>query len=187
MIPETINFSLATCLLTSILILLVFVTIKLNFCRSLLEAVIISSIVSLLISLTYLLMDAPDVAMTEIALGSCLSTCVLLNFLSRLPNSQKYNITQTRLISSSMICLVFIIVFTLLGTELPEYGASNSPLQSHLSKYYIQHTKEDIGISSFVAAILASYRGYDTLGETIVILIAGISILLLFSKKVRDV
>lgn len=187
MIPETINFYLATWFLISILILLTLVIIKLNFCSTLLETIINSSIVSLLISLAYLLMDAPDVAMTEIALGSCLSSCVLLSFLSKLPKTQKYHLTQTRLISSSIIYLVFIIVFTLLGTELPEYGANNSPLQNHLTKYYIQNTKADIGISSFVAAILASYRGYDTFGETIVILIAGISVLLLLSKKVQHV
>ena len=43
----------------------------------------------------------------------------------------------------------------------------------------IKNTKSEIGINSFVAAILASYRGFDTLCETCVIFLAGISVLLI--------
>lgn len=182
-IPDIINFQLASWLLVGILILLVFVSIKLIFCNSLLETVIINSMFSLLIGLSYLLMDAPDVAMTEVALGACLSSCVFLGFLSKLPAVQNDNLNPTRVISSAIICIIFIVVLTFAGIDLLEYGAIDSPLQNHLTKYYIEHTKSDIGIPSFVAALLASYRGYDTLGETAVILIAGISVLLLFSQK----
>ncbi len=182
-IPDIINFQLASWLLVGILILLVVVSIKLIFCNSLLETVIINSMFSLLIGLSYLLMDAPDVAMTEVALGACLSSCVFLGFLSKLPAIQNDNLKPTRVISSSIICIIFIVVLAFAGIDLLEYGAIDSPLQNHLTKYYIEHTKSDIGIPSFVAALLASYRGYDTLGETAVILIAGISVLLLFSQK----
>ncbi len=232
-IPDIINFQLASWLLVGILILLVVVSIKLIFCNSLLETVIINSMFSLLIGLSYLLMDASDVAMTEVALGACLSNCVFLGFLSKLSAVQKSNrppaklayaeefegdaerrtaaylsvcedsstastykllaevefckrsnLKPTRVISSAIICIIFIVVLTFAGIDLLEYGAIDSPLQNHLTKYYIEHTKSDIGIPSFVAALLASYRGYDTLGETAVILIAGISVLLLFSQKI---
>lgn len=185
MIPEIINFQLSTYLLIITLVLLFITSIRLIFCNSLLNLTITTSVFSLLISVSYLLMDAPDVAMTEVALGSCLSSCVFLSFLNRLPKFQKHNIKHTRLINSSVICLIFIIVLSYAGLNLPEYGSANSPLQNHLTKYYIENTENDIGIPSFVAALLASYRGYDTLGETIVILIAGISVLLLFSKKLE--
>jgi multicomponent Na+:H+ antiporter subunit B len=182
-IPEIINFQLASWLLMVILIMLVVISIKLIFCNSLLKTMLISSMFSLLIGLSYLLMDAPDVAMTEVALAACLSSCVFLGFLSKLPTIQKVNLKPMRVISSSIICVIFIVVLTFAGLDLLEYGYIDSPLQNHLTKYYIEHTKSDIGIPSFVAALLASYRGYDTLGETAVILIAGISILLLFSQK----
>ncbi|XVN43440.1 MAG: DUF4040 domain-containing protein [Candidatus Rickettsia vulgarisii] len=185
MIPEIINFQLSTCLLTVTLTILCIVSIKLIFCNSLLSLTITSSVFSLLISISYLLMDAPDVAMTEVALGSCLSSCVFLSFLNRLPKPHRHDLKHTRLISSSIICLIFIIILPYAGFNLPEYGSTDSPLQNHLTKYYIENTQQDIGIPSFITALLASYRGYDTLGETIVILIAGISVLLLFSKKLE--
>ena len=186
MIPEILNFQLASLLLIAILVILSVISIKLIFCNNLLETIIINSVFSLLIGLSYLLMDAPDVAMTEVAIGGCLSSCVLLSFLSRIPKSQKSGLTQTRVTTSLIICLSFILVFILAGLNLPEYGSIDSPMQNNISKYYTDNTKSDIGVASFVAAILASYRAYDTLGETAVILIAGISVLLLFSQRIKN-
>ncbi|ABV73253.1 hypothetical protein A1E_01540 [Rickettsia canadensis str. McKiel] len=177
-----LNFNLSNYLLNLIAFLLILISIKIIFAKDLLNAVIASSVFSLLIGISYLIMDAPDVAMTEAALGACLSTCVYLNLLCTLPPDLK-NIENTNIIPASLICLVFVIILTYMGLELPNYGDDNAPLHMHSSKYYIENTTNDIGIPSLVAAILASYRGYDTLGETSVILIAGIAVLLVFSKK----
>ena len=181
LIPEIISNNLSSWLLVVILVLLCVISIKLIISKSLLESVIITSIFSLLIAISYLLMDAPDVAMTEVALGACLSTCVLLSFLGKLVPSQTKDINRSKIISSSIICLFFFTVTALAGANLPEYGDPESPVQTHLTKYYIENAQNEIGVSSYVAALLGSYRGYDTLGETAVILIAGVSVLLLFS------
>ena len=45
--------------------------------------------------------------------------------------------------------------------------------------YYIANTKTDMGIPNLVTGVLASYRGYDTLGETVVIFTAGLGVLLI--------
>lgn len=132
-------------------------------------------------------MDAPDVAMTEASIGACLSTGVLLKFLQKINYEYKENpkIETPKTycyISASIICAMFIVLLAIALFELDQYGLGRSSL-SKTSKYYLENTELEIGIPSFVAAILASYRGYDTLGETSVILIAGISILLIFSKK----
>ncbi len=178
-----IDFELSNYLLNLAALLLVIISIKLVIAKSLLEAVVTMSVFSLLIGLSYLLMDGPDVAMTETALGACLSTCVYLSLLKNLPITATTNIKKTKIIPAAIICLAFIITLVYVGLELPHYGDINAPLHTHLSKYYIENTGNDIGIDSFVAALLASYRGFDTLGETSVILIAGISVLLLLSRK----
>lgn len=183
LIPEIMSTNLSSWLLVVILVLLCVASIKLIVSKSLLESVIITSIFSLLISISYLLMDAPDVAMTEVALGACLSTCVLLSFLNRLAPSQTKDLNYSKVVSSSIICLIFFIVTAFAGANLPEYGNPESPVQTHLTRYYIENTQNEIGVSAYVAALLASYRGYDTLGETAVILIAGVSVLLLFSYR----
>ncbi|ABE04906.1 cation:proton antiporter [Rickettsia bellii] len=177
-----LNFDLSNYLLNLIVFLLVIISIKIILAKDLLEAIIYTSAFSLLIGVSYLLMDAPDVAMTEAALGACLSTCVYLNLLRKLPSNLKI-IQRTKIIPASLICLLFIATLIYMGLELPDYGDEYALLHTHLTKYYVENTSKDIGIPSFVAAILASYRGYDTLGETSVILIAGISVLLVFSRK----
>ncbi len=189
--PAIIDFELSNYLLNLIALLLVIISIKLVIAKNLLETVIAMSVFSLLISLSYLLMDGPDVAMTETALGACLSTCVYLSLLKKLPlelkdNIKKIKIASAKIIPAAIICLAFIITMLYVGLELPHYGDINAPLHTHLSKYYIENTSNDIGIDSFVAALLASYRGFDTLGETSVILIAGISVLLLLSRKNKN-
>lgn len=186
LIPEIVLPNLSAWLLITTLILLCIVSIKLIISKTLLESVLFTSVFSLLISLAYLYMDAPDVAMTEVALGACLSTCVLLSFLNKLNPSQTKVLKPSRVISSSIICLCFFAITAFAGANLPIYGNVESPVQTHLTQYYIENTQNEIGIPSYVAALLASYRGYDTLGETAVILIAGISVLLLFSYKGKD-
>ena len=44
---------------------------------------------------------------------------------------------------------------------------------------YIERTDRDIGVPNMVTAILASYRGYDTWGETTVIFTACVGVMLL--------
>ena len=179
-----LNFDLGNYLLNLIAFLLIFISIRIIFAKDLLNAVIASSFFSLLIGVSYLIMDAPDVAMTEAALGACLSTCVYLNLLRKLPSNLK-NIERTHIIPASLICLLFVATLAYMGLELPSYGDDNAPIHMHSGKYYIENTSRDVGVPSFVTAILASYRGYDTLGETSVILIAGIAVLLIFSKKLK--
>ena len=59
--------------------------------------------------------------------------------------------------------------------EFPLWGDPNSPASSHVSPYYIEHSLEDTSVPNIVTAVLADYRGYDTMFETIVIFAAGIA------------
>ena len=68
--------------------------------------------------------------------------------------------------------------------DMPLYGDPNAPIHGHVAPRYLAETAEAIGVPNVVTAVLASYRGYDTLGETTVIFTAGIAVLLLL-KRVR--
>lgn len=181
-IPVRLDFFLNQILLIISSIVMVVACIRISFSKNLLESVIIMSVFSLFIGISYLFMDAPDVAMTETALGACLSTCVLINIVKIVgPNAGL--LQKPRVISAVILCLILAIALVYASLDLPDFGSSDSPLQKHVSKYYIENTHNDIAIPSMVAAILASYRGYDTLGETSVILIAGIAVMLILSRR----
>lgn len=59
------------------------------YSKSLVTAVILSGAISLAASVVFLLIGAPDVAMTEAAIGSALTTVVFLYSLSRMRGNRE--------------------------------------------------------------------------------------------------
>ena len=75
------------------------------------------------------------------------------------------------------------------GRELPRMGDPESPASTHVSPRYIEKAQEEAGAPNMVTAVLADYRSYDTLGETVVIFTAGLACLLVlgtFHSKEMD-
>ena len=181
-IPFNLDFTVDTALLFISSVLMILTCFRLATSRNLLSSVILMSAFSLLIGLCYLFLDAPDVAMTETALGACLSSCVLLNVI-KITGEATGETKRLRTLFASLICLLFTAILAWAATDLPEFGKADSPIQEHVTKYYIENTRHEIGIPSMVAAILASYRGFDTLGETTVILVAGLGVVLVLNRR----
>ena len=70
--------------------------------------------------------------------------------------------------------------------DIPAFGDPEAPAQQHLKQRYIEQSTTEIGVPNTVTAVLASYRGYDTLGEVIVIFTAGIGVMLLIGGRLRS-
>ncbi len=66
--------------------------------------------------------------------------------------------------------------------DMPEWGDPGSPANIHVSPRYIEKTIEETATPNIVTALLADYRGYDTLGETTVIFTAGIVCIMLLRR-----
>ena len=59
--------------------------------------------------------------------------------------------------------------------DLPDRADAEAPANQRVSPQYVLDAKEDTGATNIVTAVLADYRGYDTLGELIVIVTAGVA------------
>jgi multicomponent Na+:H+ antiporter subunit B len=70
-------------------------------------------------------------------------------------------------------------------SDLPRMGDRNSPPAMHVSPRYIEKSHEETGTPNFVTAVLADYRSYDTLGETTVIVTAGLACLLILGVEIQ--
>ena len=70
--------------------------------------------------------------------------------------------------------------------DLPAFGDPQSPAQSHVAPRYIDQAMKETGVPNIITAVLASYRGFDTLGEVVVIFTAGIAVLLLLGRRRED-
>lgn len=146
--------------------------------RSLLAAIILFSIYSLVSAVWLVVMDAPDVAFTEAVVGAGVSTIVLLGAIL-LTRGEAEKPDWRRLIAPALVCVAVggLLVYAAMG--LPGLGDASSPANAYVGRAYLQQTSSDIGIPNVVTAVLSSYRGFDTLGETTVIFAAGIGVALM--------
>jgi len=73
------------------------------------------------------------------------------------------------------------------STDFPEWGDPQSPASSSpVSSHFIAKTGVDTEVPNMVTAVLADYRGFDTMLETVVVFIAGMAVLAIlrnFSRK----
>lgn len=63
--------------------------------------------------------------------------------------------------------------------DMPVYGDPDSPANAYVGMDYMASTPNEIAVPNVVTAVLASYRGYDTFGETVVIFTAALGVMLL--------
>ena len=72
------------------------------------------------------------------------------------------------------------------AAAMPEWGDPDSPPSRHVSPRYIEESFAETEVPNMVTAVLADYRGYDTLGETTVIFTAALACLLILRGKHRE-
>lgn len=71
--------------------------------------------------------------------------------------------------------------------DFPDWGDPNSPANSYrLSQHFVTETFHETAVPNMVTAVLADYRGYDTMFETVVIFTAGIAIISILRRFTSD-
>ncbi len=140
-----------------------------------------TTVFSLICALIFLLLDGIDVSLTEAAVGAGISTILFLSTLKHtnveIKASRKSSIPLVVLFLLTLSLLIYAI------SDLPDFGKSIVTTNSEVTRHYINESKNEMGIPNMVTSILAGYRGFDTLGEVVVIFIAGISVLGILREK----
>lgn len=158
----------------------VFMVVRL---RSLFAVVMLGGIYSLLAASLLVVLDAVDVAFTEAAVGAGISTVLALGALA-LTTSREKEPAHTPLLPLAVVLVTgaFLIYGSL---DMPSYGDPQAPIHRHVAPRYIADAERETSVPNIVTAVLASYRGFDTLGETMVIFTAGIGVLLALGGQRR--
>ena len=158
--------------------MLVISAIGVVWVRHLFAAAMFSGIFSFLSALLFVMLDAVDVAFTEAAVGAGVSTVLVLGTIVLTKRLE-----QERKVKENLRPLILVILTGMIliygSLDMPEFGSSKTPAQSHVGLTYLESTPEQIGIPNVVTAVLASYRGFDTLGEVAVVFTAGVGVLVL--------
>jgi len=152
--------------------------------RDLFAVVMLFGIYSLLSAALFVTLDAPDVAFTEAVVGAGISTVLMLATLALTSRHERRPAHRPWL---PLAVVIMTGAFLVYGTlDIPPFGAADDPIHLHVAPRYLEQSAEEIGIPNVVTSVLASYRGYDTLGETAVIFTAGMGVLVLLGRVRRS-
>ncbi len=152
--------------------------------RNLLAVIMLSGLYSFLMANVLVVLDAVDVAMTEAAVGAGISTVLLLGALYLTRGEEAEPVHRAWLPFGVALVTGGLLAFGMLG--LPEFGEPDSVIHRHVAPRYLEQGMAETGVPNIVTAVLASYRGFDTLGETTVVFTAGVGVILLLRRWRSD-
>ena len=164
-----------------LLTLLVLTAVAIVRTENLFVAVMLTGIFSLLMAAIFFVLDAADVALTEAAIGAGITTVLFLGALALTAEHEKSVSTGRSLSIGVVIVTTLVLIYATF--EKPRLGDPQAPVHQHVAPWYLEQTPELIDIPNVVTAVLGSFRGYDTLGELIVVLIACIGVLFILGGR----
>ncbi len=151
------------------------------YLSSLFAVAMLSGIFSLSAASLYLVMDAVDVAFTEAAVGAGISTVLMLGTLALTTRREKTSKDNKALPLVIVSATGALLIYATL--DMPPYGDPAAPINHHVAVRYIEKSGIEVGPPNIVTSVLASYRGYDTLGEVTVIFTAAIGVMALMGRS----
>ncbi|MFW5900628.1 MAG: DUF4040 domain-containing protein [Halodesulfurarchaeum sp.] len=153
--------------------------------RDVLSAIIALAGFSFGAAVVYVLLSAPDVALTEAAVGAGATTVLFLVTIVKTVRPSGKRVFER--IRWGPVALSGVLLAGLLVTvpSLPAVGDPTAPIVAgDVTKYYLEFGYPETGVENIVTAVLAAYRGFDTLGEATVVVAAGIAVLLVLRREV---
>ena len=135
------------------------------------------------VAVLWALLRAPDVALTEAAVGAGITTVLFLLTIARttVTRSERFEGISLR---SGLAVVAIVVTVGATVPALPAVGDPSAPiLAGDVSQYYLTNAYEQTGVTNVVTAVLVGYRGFDTLGEVAVVFAAGIAMLLVLRRE----
>lgn len=145
--------------------------------------IMLFSIFSLLTAALFVVMDAVDVAFTEAAVGAGISTVLMIATLALTKDHDEKHPSSHRPWLPLAVVIITGAALVYGTLDIPAFGDPNAPAQTHVAPYYLEKSIPETGVPNVVTSVLASYRGFDTLGEVVVVFTAGIAVLLLIGGR----
>jgi multicomponent Na+:H+ antiporter subunit B len=164
-----------------LLALLAVTVVALALQRNLFGVVVLFAIYSFLMATVLVALDAVDVAMTEAAVGAGISTVLLLGALHLTGGREAKPARAPWLPLALSVAVGAVLAYGALG--LPEFSDPLAPIHTHVAPRYLGEALRETGVPNVVSAVLASNRGYDTLGETVVVFAAGVGVIALLRRR----
>jgi len=157
--------------------------------RDVLASIVVFAAFSLGISIIWLLLQAPDVALTEAAVGAGVMSVLLLVTVAKTARSSEDEALVS--VNFKALGVVALLLLVLLATvpALPSLGDGGAPALQQTQDgettpygYYVGNAYDETGVENAVTAVLVFYRGFDTFGEAVVVFSAVVGVLVVFRR-----
>jgi len=149
--------------------------------KDMLSSVVAVGAVGLALSIIFILLKAPDVAITQLVV-EILALIILIR--ATLKKDLPFS-TSGRWLLNSFITAIFIGIFLIVAAkcfiDLPPFGY---PIM-RVARTYLQEGLARTGATNIVAAVILDYRAFDTLGEATILFTAVIGVLAIVRRVGR--
>jgi multicomponent Na+:H+ antiporter subunit B len=188
--------------LTALLAFVVGTALITTLARGLVVTLLAFAAYSLGLAMVWVVLRAPDVALTEAAVGAGVTTALFLLLVRRATRADAAAATAAasgpavdpaagatkrapRRARPAAVAVAALVVVGLLSTvpALPAVGDADAPGFGPVTEFYLTDAG-DRGIDNVVTAVLVVYRGFDTFGEIVVVLTAAVAVLAVLRREV---
>ncbi|MFA4839497.1 MAG: hydrogen gas-evolving membrane-bound hydrogenase subunit E [Candidatus Neomarinimicrobiota bacterium] len=151
--------------------------------KDLLSAVISIGVVGLGVSVAFLLLQAPDLAVVQFLFEIFSIVIMVRAFIKKDYHREEPSRVNKILAGVTLITLIAVFFLSVpLFKLLPAFG---EPLMT-TSRYYLENGAAETGSANIISAVILDYRAYDTLGETTVLFTAILGTLTIIRIKKRS-
>ncbi|MGE1100060.1 Na+/H+ antiporter subunit A [Peribacillus simplex] len=151
--------------------IIVISSIAILFARSRLTSIIILGAVGYTISLFFVLLRAPDLALTQLVIETISVSLFLLCFFHLPLMASRKEERMTFKLNNALISIGVGVIVTLIALS-----AHSNKLFDSISSYYLENAYKEAGGKNVVNVILVDFRGLDTMFEISVLSIAALGI-----------
>jgi len=180
-----------------LLVFLVVAALAACLAKQLMATIIIFAAYCTVKSIVWIMLAAPDLAITEAAVGTGISSILFFVVLKHVLVVKKEHLEleecksrqkpkrdsgffryfyKTACISIGL-GLTGVLVYT--ASALPPFGDPSNPTNNEVPRKFIEDGIQDTGALNVVASMLFDYRAFDTLGEACVLIAAVCAVLIL--------
>ncbi|WP_310927148.1 DUF4040 domain-containing protein [Halogeometricum luteum] len=157
------------------------------FLRDVLGAIIAFGAYSLGIAIVWVYLRAPDVGLTEAAVGAGVMTILFLLTIAKTTRPTDERTIERIDYRAAAVAISLVAVLSTTLVALPPVGAADTAVVTDdVTRYYLANAYEVTEVQNAVTAVLAAYRGFDTMGEAAVVYAAGVSLLVVLKKEVFE-
>ncbi len=149
--------------------------------KNLISAVITCGIVGAAVSVAFLMLGAPDIAITQVVV-EILILVILIRATITIDNTSMEAHWDTFAVVSSLIFFGLFLVFAFLAVQdLPAFGRPSM----RVAQQYLDTGLEKTGAANIVSSVVLDFRGYDTLGEATVIFVSILGAFTILRRRGR--